>query len=94
MQKYNYSECLLQRQEGDIVQATLGVIDMTKRTLKVSDRVKRAGGQGCVGVVKELRDEVMASKVESPENGLLVNVLWDNGTLSYLSPDALELVEG
>lgn len=66
---------------------------MPKRTLKASDRVKRADGSGGFGVVKELREETMAAKVESPNKSPLVNVLWDNGTLSYLSPEALELVD-
>lgn len=67
---------------------------MSKQNLKVSDRVKRATGDGCLGVIKEIREETMAARVESPQKSPLVNVLWDNGTLSYLSPDALQLVEG
>jgi len=62
--------------------------------IKVNDRVKRAKIPGCHGVVKELRTEVTASSVEARERSLMVSVLWDNGTLSYMTPDALEVVKG
>ena len=63
------------------------------RKFKVDDRVKRAKIPGCRGVVKELRTEITASTEEAREKSLMVSVLWDNGTLSYLTPDALEVVD-
>ena len=57
---------------------------------KAADRVKRSGGRGCFGTVKDVTTDVTASSAEARERGLVVKVQWDNGTLSALSPDALE----
>ena len=62
---------------------------MATKAFKVDDRVKRASGTGCAGVIKDVREETMATKVETPQKSMLVNVLWDNGTLSYVSPEAI-----
>jgi hypothetical protein len=66
---------------------------MATRKYKESDRVRRLGGSSCPGTVKALRTELSATTPEARERGLLVSVLWDNGTMSYFSPEALELVE-
>jgi hypothetical protein len=57
---------------------------------KVNDRVKRASGGGCIGVVKELRAETTSIGDSKKEKPLLVSVLWDNGTISYFSPEGLQ----
>ncbi len=62
--------------------------------LKANDRVKRRSGLKNIGVVKDIRSEVTASTQEAKEKGLLVQVLWDNGTFSYLGPEGLEIVKG
>jgi len=67
---------------------------MASRTIKVNDRVKRATGLGCSGLVKEVRTEASVARIEPSEKTNMVNVLWDNGTFSYLSPDALDIDEG
>jgi hypothetical protein len=66
---------------------------MASRVIKVNDRVKRITGLGCSGLVKEIRTEATVARVEPSEKANMVNVLWDNGTLSYLSPEALEIDE-
>ncbi|MCO6431546.1 MAG: hypothetical protein J5J00_11855 [Deltaproteobacteria bacterium] len=63
------------------------------RKIKVDDRVKRVGLPNCLGVVKELKTEVTATTPEARERGLMVTVLWDNGTFSYHGPDTLEVVK-
>jgi hypothetical protein len=63
------------------------------RKFKINDRVKRAKGTGCLGTVKDIRAETSASQKEEKVANLLVNVLWDNGTLSYFTPSALESVK-
>jgi len=64
----------------------------TTKKFKVNDRVQRATGKGCLGVVKDLRSEITAAgRSEEKEKNLMLNVQWDNGTLSYLSPSSLEL---
>jgi hypothetical protein len=67
---------------------------MSKKTLKVNDRVKRIKQGGCYGTVKDVREEITAKVTDKDKEGaLLVNVSWDNGTLSYMTPEALELVD-
>lgn len=63
----------------------------SSKNFKINDRVRRAAGLGCCGIVKDVRSEVTASSAEAREKSLLVQVLWDNGTLSYFSPESLEL---
>ncbi len=57
---------------------------------QAEDRVKRKDGEGCFGIVHEVRSEVTATSGDSSERGLLVIVNWDNGTTSYLTPASLE----
>jgi hypothetical protein len=47
--------------------------------------------RGCIGTVKALREETTLTSRESRERSLMVQVLWDNGTLSYLGPEGLEM---
>lgn len=61
-----------------------------KESLKVNDRVRQIGSSAREGVVRALRTEVTASNPEQQERSLMVQVLWDTGTLSYFSPSALE----
>ena len=44
-----------------------------------------------MGTVKTLRQETTLAQKESRERSLMVHVQWDNGTLSYLGPEGLEL---
>lgn len=46
--------------------------------------------RGCMGTVKALRQETTLAQKESLERSLMVQVLWDNGTLSYLGPEGIE----
>ena len=60
---------------------------------KVNDRVKRVSG-GSGGIIKELRVETTSvSHREENDKNVLINVLWDNGTQSYFSPSALEIIK-
>ena len=66
------------------------------KKLKVGDRVKRVQLPGCLGVVKDVRQEVTLSAAVSPETrekALLVTVLWDNGTQSCFGVEGLEVVK-
>ena len=66
---------------------------MTGETeLKPGDRVKRKNNLGCYGVLKDVREEVIGSSGEAREKGLLAEVKWDNGTVSYFDPQSLERV--
>jgi hypothetical protein len=47
--------------------------------------------RGCIGTVKALREETTLTSRESKEKSIMVDVLWDNGTRSYLGPEGLEL---
>ena len=66
---------------------------MTKKVIKVNDRVKRTIQGGCFGTVKDVREEITAKVTDKDKEGaLLINVIWDNGTLSYVAPEALEVI--
>ena len=58
-------------------------------SIKEKNRVKRKNSKGCLGTVLIIRDEVGAS-ISQAEKPKLVKVHWDNGTLSYLTPESLE----
>ena len=63
------------------------------KKFKVNDRVKRVSG-GSGGIIKELRVETTSvSHREENDKNVLINVLWDNGTQSYFSPSALEIIK-
>ena len=65
---------------------------MATTDLKVNDRVKRLGFQGCYGAVKEIREEIVGTSGDTTDKAVMVKVQWDNGSLSYFSPEALERV--
>jgi hypothetical protein len=46
--------------------------------------------RGPLGTVQDLREETTLTNRESRERSLMLHVLWDNGTLSYHGPEALE----
>lgn len=58
---------------------------------KVEDRVRRVGRAAPLGTVKALREEVVGSSGEADRKETLVKIQWDNGTLSYFSPESIEL---
>ena len=58
--------------------------------VKVNDRVKRKGRDGSLGTVKNIKEEVIGTKGDAKDRGLLIEVQWDNGTLSYFDPESLE----
>lgn len=62
------------------------------KKIKENDRVKRAAAAGCLGTVKEIKKEIAGSSTDPTEKGLMVSVEWDNGTISYMAPEALEIV--
>lgn len=53
----------------------------------VSSLVIRADGEGCRGKVASISEDPIA---KGDERGITVGVQWDNGTFSYLTPDALK----
>ncbi len=65
---------------------------MAPKRLKVKDRVVRKTGSACIGTVVDIRTEVSNTSVDMKDRGLLVQVQWDNGTLSYFTPEGLESV--
>ena len=65
---------------------------MVTKTFNVNDRVRRVDKSGAWGTIKQIRTEVTASSQDAKEKGRMFYVLWDNGTLSCLGADALELV--
>ena len=65
---------------------------MNNSKIKIGDRVTLAEKEGLRGLVKDVRAEVTA-KGDQKDKGLLVSVLWDNGTLSYFSPEKLKVIE-
>lgn len=56
-------------------------------------QVTTVSTRGCIGTVKALREETTLTSKESRERSLMVHVLWDNGTLSYLGPEGLEIAK-
>lgn len=64
---------------------------MATKKIKVGDKVTRKENSGLLGVVKNVRNEVGNTKMAKEDKNLIVNVQWDNGTLSYCAPDALTI---
>ena len=60
-------------------------------TFKVEDRVREVEGVRCLGTVKDVREEVTTT-ASNEAGDLMIKVLWDNGTFSYMSPEAIEVV--
>jgi len=46
--------------------------------------------RGCIGTVKALREETTLAQQESRARSVMVQVLWDTGTISYHGPESLE----
>lgn len=67
----------------DSAAAATGNVDGDIETVTVSAR-------GCCGTVKSMRHETTNTSHENKSRAVMVNVLWDNGTLSYHGPEALE----
>jgi len=62
---------------------------------KVNQRVSQTLRPWCLGTVSEIREEATLSKIDKAkrEACLMYAVQWDNGTLSYFGPEALQSVE-
>ena len=60
---------------------------------KVNQRVKQTLRPWCTGIVKEVREEATVSTIDRKERerSLMYQIQWDNGTLSYFGPDALQI---
>lgn len=87
------AESPFKRPASKVIDEIQRVRNMAKKVIKISDRVKRVDQPGCFGTVKDVREETSAKVTDKDkENSLLINVHWDNGTLSYMTPNALELV--
>jgi hypothetical protein len=60
---------------------------------KKDDRVRRASGIGCAGTVLSVSIPVTLSSFKKPgPDDYLIKILWDNGTESYVSAGALEIL--
>jgi len=64
---------------------------MESAKIKVNDRVKRTNGNGCQGLVKDIRYETSTTG-DNKEKPPMVVVFWDNGSQSYCAVEALEIV--
>jgi hypothetical protein len=55
-------------------------------------RTTTTSSRGCIGTVKALREETTGGSMssEARERSIMVQVLWDNGTVSFLGPEGLE----
>ena len=69
---------------------------MPSKKFKAEERVRRVSKdgsvRGCDGTVLETRMELENGGLteEARERGAMITVKWDNGTISILSPEALE----
>jgi len=65
---------------------------MPTKKFKIEERVRRANQTGCDGAVIEVRMELENAGLneDAREKGAMIGVKWDNGTVSFLAPDALE----
>ncbi len=68
-------------------------MEKQKTEYKSDDRVKRLDRPGCLGTVLTLREEVVGSSGEAALRSVMVKIQWDNGTVSYFQPEAIELVK-
>ena len=57
---------------------------------EVNSRVCKKNNPGCQGTVKLVREETLGSSGDTREKSLIVQVQWDNGTLSYFDPESIE----
>ena len=63
-----------------------------KTDLKKGDRVRASEFARSLGVIEEIREELIGSSGDTQDKALLIKVLWDNGVSSYLSPEKLEVI--
>lgn len=59
---------------------------------EVNSRVRKKNNPGCLGTVKLVREETLGSSGDTRDKSLIVQVQWDNGTLSYFDPESIENV--
>lgn len=67
-------------------EAGVAALDGVEGETQVTSYITR----GCMGTVKSLRQETTSSSAQARPNAVMVQVLWDNGTLSYLGPEGIE----
>lgn len=69
-----------------VVKNSAGVYDAAEHDVETTTYSAR----GCLGTVRNLREETTLAAQESRTKSIMFLVQWDNGTLSYHGPDALE----
>ncbi len=62
---------------------------MEQEKVKVGDRVVLIQKEGIQGSVKGIHFETTA-KADQRDKSLMIEVIWDNGTLSYVTPEQLK----
>ncbi len=61
--------------------------------IAVNDRVKRTNAYGCVGVVTDIREELVPARSDKSNKALLCKVRWDDGVHSYYDLNNLEKIK-
>jgi hypothetical protein len=61
--------------------------------LVVDARVKRSDGSSIRGTVVSVRFDTTGGNAEKSDRGVIVGVNWDNGPLSYFTPEGLQVIE-
>ncbi|MFN4896074.1 MAG: hypothetical protein ACK5GN_07485 [Pseudomonadota bacterium] len=69
-----------------VAKSNPGVYDNAEHDIETTTYSTR----GCMGTVRNLREETTLAAQESKTKSIMFLVQWDNGTLSYHGPDALE----
>lgn len=66
---------------------------MSDKKFEINKRVKKSGGESILGTILEVRKELVSTSIKSSvEPKDMIVVQWDNGTRSFYSKEALELV--
>ena len=65
---------------------------MEQDKVKIGDRVVMVQKEGLQGSVKGVHFETTA-KMDQRDRAMMVEIMWDNGTLSYVTPEQLKVVE-
>lgn len=65
---------------------------MTETKVREGDQVVHVDRNTLKGRVKGVHTETTA-KAEQRDKSLLIEVLWDNGTLSYVAPEKLQVIQ-
>ena len=60
-------------------------------SISMDSRVVKSDGTGVRGIVVSVSED-HNNKGESSERGVIIGVQWDNGTLSYVTPDSLRVI--